>query len=205
MTEPANEWGKLSEDQKWDRFFGPQWEKLILPFIEGPESSPPDVKALVKFLRYANPPLFDGFLLILAELLEPDNETPSLLACNWRLELKFTGKHDHELVRIEREGKIKAKLDNVNRSRRRRRRMTVTKAIETLAEEFGVSKRTVETMRQEQKHRLRWWDEFTKQWTPFGPEDRAKILRAMEENRINPFEPGESRVRRRRGPPEAGA
>jgi hypothetical protein len=204
MTERANESDKLSEDEKWDKVFRPQWEKFILPFLEGPETSPPDVKAFAKFLRYANPPLPDSFLLMLAEFIEPDDETPSLFACNWRLELKFTGKHDHELMRIEREEKIQAKLDDVARGRGRRRRMTVTKAIETIAEEFGVSKRTVETMRQEKKRRLKWWDEFMKQWTPFGPEDRAQILRAMEENRINPFKPGELRVRRRRGPPEAG-
>ncbi len=207
MTQPANERDKLSEDEKWDKFVRPYWEKLILPFIDAPETSPPDVKPLANFLRYSDAPLPDDFRLILAEWL--DNETPSILACNWRLEPKFTGRHDQELFRIEAEGKVNDAIAKQTRAHddqallARRARIGVPKrpplddAIEDAGEAIGMGKRTVWDMREEMEARLRWWENFMKEHTPFSDEQRAEILRVMRANQISPHAPGMPATKRR--------
>ncbi len=88
MTEPAN------EDDEW-------WS-VIGPFFDGPKTSPPDVKALARLLRKANPQqLPAGFLETLAEMLE--SVSPSQLACNWQLRPVYIGRYDKELLRERKE------------------------------------------------------------------------------------------------------
>jgi hypothetical protein len=106
--------------------------KILVSFFRNPENQKPDVKRLARLLR-SKKPLPKGLRDALAEML--DSRLPGELACNWRLQPVFCGRHKNKAQHVnELEQIIVRKIDAA-----RERGLTVTLAIRELADEIGKS------------------------------------------------------------------
>lgn len=107
--------------------------ETIVSFFENPENKKPDVKRLARLLR-SKEPLPEGLRDALAEIL--DSRLTGEVACNWRLQPVFRGRHKNKAQHVTENNQIIVrKIDAA-----RKRGMSIEDAIRQIADDDKVGK-----------------------------------------------------------------